>query len=76
MINAYVLEKTRSPLAHLECNFNRYVQTRQAAEQMHQDGNSIADYAFGLDYELRKKLDTLGLQGFINTKFGVGYIIE
>ena len=58
-MNAYVFKETRSPLAHLECNFNRYVQTRQAKEHLHQDGNSIADYAFGLDYELRKKLDAI-----------------
>jgi len=43
----------------LDCNFNRYVQNRQAKERLHQDGNAIADYAFGLDHELRKTLDAI-----------------
>lgn len=53
------MTERNSPLTSIDCSFRHYVEKRQNREEMHMDGNSIPDYAFGLDYELRRKLDSI-----------------
>lgn len=44
-----------SPLVGIDTSFRNYVARRKNTEQQHME-NGIPDYAFALDYELRKKL--------------------
>lgn len=53
-----ITERT-SPLEGMKVDFEAYVRQRKARESVHIQGNSIPDYAFGLDYELRRNLDSI-----------------
>ena len=44
-----------SPLKNIDTSFASYVQRREAAQNAHMEGG-VPDYAFAMDYELRKKL--------------------
>lgn len=44
-----------SPLDGIDTSFRNYIARRKADEQQHMQ-NGVPDYAFALDYELRKKL--------------------
>lgn len=46
---------TESPLKNIDTRFSSYVQRRQQAESAHMEGG-VPDYAFALDYELRRNL--------------------
>ena len=39
--------------------FRSYVESRRLSTREHMDGNGLPDYAFSLDYELRKRLDSI-----------------
>lgn len=43
----------------LQFGFREYVRRRQAMENARLSGNGLPDYAFAMDYELRKKLDAI-----------------
>ena len=49
---------SQSPLNGIDVSFAHYVQRRRDSQTLHLDGG-IPDYAFSLDYELRKKLDEI-----------------
>lgn len=48
-----------SPIADMDCSFQSYLDSKKAHEAAHMKGNGIPDYAYGMDYELRKKLDSI-----------------
>lgn len=48
-------EVRTSPLAGMDTSFAGYVRRRMAKDGLHMD-NGVPDYAFALDYELRRKL--------------------
>jgi len=56
-----MLEQTRenSPLDSLDCSFKVYLARRKMMDSRRMDGNGIPNYAFALDYECRKKLDSI-----------------
>lgn len=47
-----------SPLRHIDTSFYGYVSRRKAAEQVHM-ANGVPDYAFAMDYELKKRLNQI-----------------
>ena len=48
-----------NPIADVDYSFKTY-STRHAEEKArHMMGNAVPDYAFGMDYELRKRLDSI-----------------
>lgn len=49
----------RSPLSTLDISFEHYVQRRKAIENRRMSGNGLPNYAFALDYEYRRKLDSV-----------------
>lgn len=62
-----------SPLSGIDCSFLRYLEKRNAAQSSHLV-NGLSDYAFSLDYELRKKLDAIpGLYGLAK-KLGATFV--
>lgn len=54
----YVINTKRSPLSGIDTSFSHYVEKRQEVVGKHMKG-SVPDYAFALDYELRRKLDQI-----------------
>lgn len=50
---------SNNPLSAINTSFHNYILERKKAEKFHMDGNGLPDYAFALDYELRKKLDAI-----------------
>ncbi len=46
-------------MEHTQVGFREYVQRRKAMEDARLSGNGLPDYAFAMDYELRKKLDSI-----------------
>lgn len=53
------MESTKNPLHGIDYSFKTYLANRKAENIRHMDGNAIPDYAYGIDYELRKKLDSI-----------------
>jgi len=53
------MELKKNPLEGLDYSFKTYLAQRKAENTRHMDGNAIPDYAYGMDYELRKKLDSI-----------------
>lgn len=47
-----------SPLARFEYSFEHYMKLQNAKKAAFIDGNGLPNYAYKLDYELRKKLDS------------------
>lgn len=54
-----------NPLANLDCSFDGYLNRRKLMDAKRLDGNGIPNYAFALDYETRRKLDSI--TGFYST---------
>lgn len=54
-----------NPVATVDCSFANYLRNRKLMEAKRMEGNGIPNYAFGLDYETRKKLDSI--PGFYST---------
>lgn len=48
-----------SPLRGIDCSFGSYLTRRKMMDSHRLDGNGIPNYAFALDYECRKKLDSI-----------------
>ncbi len=49
----------RSPLEGLDWSFTTYLNNRLSEKSIHITGDDVPDYAYGMDYELRKKLDAI-----------------
>lgn len=58
-------ELNDSPLSGIDCSFGHYLMRRRMMESRRMDGNGIPNYAFALDHECRKKLDSI--PNFYNT---------
>lgn len=52
-------ERTFSPLYDLDCSFDSYLRRRKAMLSKHMLGNGLPDYAYKMDYEYRKQLDSV-----------------
>lgn len=52
-------EKVGSPLNSIDCSFGNYLTKRKMMDDQKMDGNGIPDYAFAMDYDCRKKLDSI-----------------
>ena len=63
-----------NPLSAINTSFHNYVLERKKAEKFHMDGNGLPDYAFALDYELRKKLDAIPNFYEISRKVAATYV--
>lgn len=64
----------KSPISDMDWSFGTYLNRRMSQNARHISGDDITDYAYGLDYELHKKLDAIpGLHSFA-TKFCVTQI--
>ncbi|MDO5336380.1 MAG: M48 family metallopeptidase [Eubacteriales bacterium] len=48
-----------NPLENMDCSFGGYLNRRRMMDMNRLDGNGIPNYAFALDYETRKKLDSI-----------------
>lgn len=48
-----------SPLRGIDCSFGNYLTKRKMMDTHRMDGNGIPNYAFAMDYECRKKLDSI-----------------
>lgn len=48
-----------SPLDSIDCSFGNYLTRRKMMDARRMDGNGIPDYAFAMDYDCRKKLDSI-----------------
>lgn len=53
------LETVNSPLNSIDCSFGNYLSRRRMMDDHRMDGNGIPNYAFAMDYECRKKLDSI-----------------
>lgn len=52
-------ETVNSPLNGIDCSFSNYLAKRKMMDNNRMDGNGIPNYAFAMDYECRKKLDSI-----------------
>lgn len=52
-------ETVNSPLNSIDCSFGNYLTRRKMMDAHRMDGNGIPNYSFALDYECRKKLDSI-----------------
>lgn len=55
---SYPIYTEHSPLQAIDTSFSHYVEQRKKDTGIHMNG-SVPDYAFALDYELRRKLDQI-----------------
>lgn len=55
---AYQIHTGRSPIAHIDTSFADYAEQCKRQQSVHMTG-SVPDYAFALDYELRRQLDKI-----------------
>lgn len=66
MTNYSTLSNT--PLADVNYEFGKYVEAKKNFVKKHLDGNGLPDYAYKMDYEYRKKLDSMpGVYKFAKT---------
>lgn len=56
---SYDLSNVPSPLADLDYRFTSYLSKRKTYLSKHMQGNGLPDYAYKMDYEYRKKLDSI-----------------
>lgn len=55
----------KTPIKNVDYRFSTYLERRKNETQKHMAGNGLPDYAYPLDYEYRKKLDSIpGLFSF------------
>ncbi|MCH5248958.1 MAG: M48 family metallopeptidase [Lachnospiraceae bacterium] len=53
------IESVTSPLIGMDCSFENYLTRRKMIDAHRMDGHGIPNYAFAMDYECRKKLDSI-----------------
>ncbi len=58
MMNSMLINQ-RSPIEDMDWSFRSYMNRRLAENAKHISGDDVPDYAYGLDYELRRKLDAI-----------------
>lgn len=58
IINTQIANQ-RSPIEDMDWSFRTYLNRRVSENARHIMGNDVPDYAYGMDYELRKKLDAI-----------------
>lgn len=51
--------RTDSPIRGRDVSFRNYIDRRIRSDSVHMEGHGVPDYAYDLDYELRKKLDAI-----------------
>jgi len=56
---SYDITMVPSPLIDLDYRFETYLKKRKAYLSKHMQGNGLPDYAYKMDYEYRKKLDSI-----------------
>ena len=56
---SYDLNTISSPLVDLDYHFESYLKKRKAYLSKHMQGNGLPDYAYKMDMEYRKKLDSI-----------------
>lgn len=62
---------SQSPLSNMDLSFRTYLNQRLAKNALHITGDDVPDYAYGMDYELRKRLDSIpGLLSFAKKLYG------
>lgn len=49
----------KNPVLRADVNFAEYVRNRKAVESRRMDGNGVPNYAYAMDYELRRRLDSI-----------------
>lgn len=49
----------KNPVLRADANFAEYVRTRKEIESRRMDGNGVPNYAYAMDYELRRRLDSI-----------------
>ena len=64
---------TNNPLRGINTSFRDYISQKKRAAELHMDGNGLPDYAFALDFELRKKLDSIPNFYSISRKIAATY---
>ncbi|MCM1143847.1 MAG: M48 family metallopeptidase [Blautia sp.] len=52
-------QSVNTPLSGIDCSFGNYLTKRKMMDSNRMDGNGIPNYAFAMDYECRKKLDSI-----------------
>ena len=57
--NMRLRETTSSPLEGMDPTFRSYLTVQKQRSARHMLGNGIPDYAYGMDFKLRKKLDSI-----------------
>lgn len=57
-MNSQVLNH-QSPIENMDWSFHTYLNRRVSENARHITGDDVPDYAYGMDYELRKKLDSI-----------------
>ena len=63
-----VFEINGNPLSGLDYRFENYVSQKKAFNNKHMDGNGLPNYAYKMDYEHRKHLDSIpGLMRAVKT---------
>lgn len=53
------MELRKNPIEGMDYSFKTYLANRKAENACHMDGNAIPDYAYGMDYRLRKRIDSI-----------------
>ncbi len=71
MITNSKITNRQSPIADLDLSFRTYLNRRISENSRHIIGDDVPDYAYGMDYELRKKLDAIPGLHSIATKMYV-----
>ncbi len=59
MLTKSQITNQRSPIADIDLSFRTYLNRRISENARHITGDDVPDYAYGMDYELRKKLDAI-----------------
>lgn len=58
IINSQIVNQC-SPIEDMDWSFRTYLNRRISENARHITGDDVPDYAYGMDYELRKKLDAI-----------------
>lgn len=63
-----------NPVKHLNVSFSDYIKNKKIKESGKMDGNGIPNYAYAMDYELRKKLDAIPHLYSMGKKIGATWV--
>lgn len=68
------MSTTNNPAKSVNVSFSDYVNKRKMMESRRMDGNGLPNYAYAMDYELRKKLDAIPHLYSIGRKICATYV--